>query len=65
MSGGRKFLLIVNDVGACCQMGFPECQWCKGHGLPQSEMGHYGLREKDCTLWESIDIPEMAQEKMH
>ena len=28
-------------------MGFPKFQWCKGHGLPWSGMGHYGLREKD------------------
>ena len=41
-----EFLPIFNDVGAWHQMGFPEFQWCKGHGLPRSGSGHYGLREK-------------------
>ena len=31
-------------------MGFPKFQWFKGHGLPQSGKGHYGLREKDSHL---------------
>ena len=26
-------------------MGFHEFQWCNGAGLPQSETGHYGLKE--------------------
>ena len=32
-------------------MGFPKFQWCKGHGLPQSGMGHYKLREIDWIIY--------------